>query len=294
MKNAVMLGFLALAFIFVSMSFATLNSKKPPKETLVKKEAPNAANPAANPTTNPTANPTSNPTSSINTPVVDNSISQVDSIPTSNYANPQLSYFYYIPQSVLQNKQARHPYLIMVPGLNGQGQDFANQTFKDFANREGFIIIAPSFVFDEKNWEGKTSYQYPSAWSGKAFNDIFNSFDSKQGMMPSRIYMLGFSAGAQFVARYALLYPDYVTACAVNAAGETDDPSKYQATKFYVAVGSQDEDDRKQAAQNFYTLAQKLGIDVTFKQYDNIGHQISDQEISDELAFFSKINAMDK
>jgi len=225
-------------------------------------------------------------------PVVDGSISRIDSITTSNYANPTLNYFYYIPQNVFKNKNERHPYLILIPGLGGQGQDFAIKPFRDFAKKEGFVIIAPSFVYDDKDHDNETSYQYPKTWSGQALNDILNSFDSKQGMMPSRIYMLGFSAGAQFASRYAMLYPDYVTACAFNAAGATDDPIKYQATKFYVAVGSLDEDVRKQTAQNFYSLAQKQGIDVTFKQYDNVGHAISDDEINDELAFFSRIKIM--
>lgn len=225
-------------------------------------------------------------------PVTDDAVSQIDSIPTNNYANPTLNYFYYIPQNVFKTKNERHPYLILVPGLSGRGEDFVSQTFKDFAKKEGFVIIAPSFIEDSKNWESKTSYQYPQAWSGQALNDILNSFDTKQNMRPLHIYMLGFSAGAQFVSRYAMLYPDYVTACAFNAAGGTDDPLKYQATKFYVAVGSQDEDVRKQNAQKFYTLARKQGIEVTFKIYDNLGHGLSADEINDELAFFTHVKMM--
>lgn len=292
-KNTVIFFIAAMIFIVASASFLGLKDEKK-KTSDVKTETPKQETPTPTTAGTTDANATNPSTPNTSTNTTDDSISQIDSITTSNYANLNLEYFYYIPQSVIQNKQQRHPYLIMVPGLNSRGQDFVTQPFKDFAKREGFVIIAPSFMEDVKNWASKTSYQYPAAWSGKALNDILNSFDSKQGMMPSRIYMLGFSAGAQFVSRYALLYPDYVTACAFNAAGGTDDPLKYQATKFYIAVGTQDGGDRKQIAQNFYNLAKQQGIDVTYKQYENVGHELSDQEINDELTFFSTINSMTK
>lgn len=279
-KNTIIIAILAFFFIIISVVFGTLNKDSEKKADLQKDKPQQATQQSPAPPVN------------TNQPVADNSLSGVDSITTNNYANQTLSYFYYIPQNVLQNKQARHPYLILVPGLNGQGQDFTTQPFKDFANQYGFVILAPSFAFDEKNLQNKTSYQYPAAWSGRAFNDILNSFDSKQGLLPSRIYMLGFSAGAQFVARYALLYPDYVTACAVNAAEEVDSPTKYQDTKFYIAVGSQDEAKIKQAAQGFYNLLQQQKIDATYKEYPNITNSISNQEISDELNFFNNINSM--
>lgn len=293
LKNMVIFFITAMIFLVGSVSFFGAKGEKK-KEPAIKKELANQppqaqANSQQN---NPQQDAaTQNQPLASNQPVPAGALSGNDSIATTNYANPQLNYFYYIPQSVLQNKGQRHPYLILVPGLGGQGQSFVTQTVTNFADSNGFVIIAPSFVFDEKNFVSRTSYQYPAAWSGKAFNDILNSFDSKQGMMPSNLYMLGFSAGAQFVLRYSLLYPNYVTASAINAAGEADNPTKYQATKFFIAVGSNDEADRKQTAQNFHKLALQQKIDATYREYPNIAHQISDAEISDELNFFSNINA---
>lgn len=284
-KNTLIVFGILFVFMIISPVFFQSGEKKkqgPPVKTSPKNETTQPDSTLQNPSQQPDANQ----------PVTVTTISGTDSVPTSNYANPQLNYFYYIPQSVLQNKQQRYPYLILVPKLGGQGQEFTSQAFKDFAEQQGFVIIAPSFIFDEKNFDRKTSYQYPAAWSGQALNDILNSFDEKQGLKPSRLYMLGFSAGAQFVLRYSLLYPDYVTACAVNAAGEADNPTKYQATKFYIAVGSKDIADRKQTAQNFYKAAQQQKIDATYKEYPNIAHQISDDEIKDELNFFNQINSI--
>ncbi len=284
-KNTIIIAILAFFLIIATAIFGELN-KEPEKKADIKKDNPQQTAPPQEPAQQTTTQPTD-----ANQPVANNALSGIDSITTSNYANQTLSYFYYIPQNVSQNKQTRHPYLILVPGLNGQGQDFTTQPFKDFADQNGFVILAPSFIEDTKNWESKTSYQYPAVWSGRALNDILNSFDTKQGLLPSRIYMLGFSAGAQFVSRYSLLYPDYVTACAINAAGGTDDPTKYQNTKFYIAVGSQDEAGRKQTAQSFYNLLIQQKIDATYKEYQNTAHVISAEEIQDELNFFNNINS---
>lgn len=220
--------------------------------------------------------------------VMASSISDTDFITTTNYANRQLEYYYYIPASIVNNYTKRVPYLIMVPGLSGKGEYLVTPQFKSFAEREGFVIIAPSFMEDSNNWESQTSYQYPQAWSGNALNNILRSFSSKHSLSPSCLYMFGFSAGAQFVSRYSQIYPDFVKACAFNAAGGTDYPCKYQATKFFVAIGTQDENVRKEVAQDFYSAAKQKGISVIYKQY-NVGHDLCDEEINDELEFFSRV-----
>lgn len=276
-KNTIIIAILAFFFIIISAIFGTLN-KEPEKKADLQKDKPQetAQQPA--------------PPTDANQPIADNSLNGFDSITTTNYANQTLSYFYYIPPSVLQNKQLRHPYLILVPGLNGQGQDFTTQQFKDFANQYGFVILAPSFTFDEKNSQSKTSYQYPATWSGKALNDILNSFMAKQELKPSRLYMLGFSTGAQFALRYSMLYPDYVTACVIVSAEDADMPTTYQATRFLVAVGAQDNQNIKQKSMDFYNAANAKKINIGYKEYNKTQNQLSNEEIQDALLLFEKIN----
>lgn len=217
------------------------------------------------------------------------SVSGIDFIYTQNYANPKLGYYYYIPKSIKKNKVQKAPFLIMVPGLSGNGQDFVTQPYKDFAQKKGFIIIAPSFMEDDKNWNSETSYQYPIAWSGKAFNNILSDFSTKQNIHPKGLYLFGISAGAQFAERYALLYPKDVTACFLCAPGGVTLPTTKQKTKFIISVGNKDENVRKQAAYKFYKTAKTLGINVKYKEY-NIGHGLSDKQIHDSIVFFRSAN----
>lgn len=86
--------------------------------------------------------------------------------------------------------------------------------FKEFAERERFVILAPSFTWDQANWNDGKSYQYPEAWSGAALVAILDRFQQARGISISKLYLFGFSAGAQFAVRFALLRPELCAACA--------------------------------------------------------------------------------
>ncbi len=77
-----------------------------------------------------------------------------DIVSTANYANRSLEYYYYIPERASKDSSASYPLMVMVPGLSGQGRALVNREVRDFAEKEQFIIIAPSFKFDEQNWGG--------------------------------------------------------------------------------------------------------------------------------------------
>jgi predicted esterase len=208
-----------------------------------------------------------------------------DSIATDNYANASLEYYYYIPQSVSASEQATHPVLIMVPGLSGRGKDFVSQEFKAFADREAFVIVAPSFMYDEANWDSQRSYQYPSAWSGQALWQIIKQVETKHEITTSQFYLFGFSAGAQFSLRFCLWWPKKCAACAAHAGGGTIIPDRRVDVSFFVTAGTQDPE-RLQKAQSFYQTGQSLGIDVSYKAY-TIGHALTSEQIEDSLQFFA-------
>lgn len=212
-------------------------------------------------------------------------ISGTGSVSTDNYANRTLQYYYSFPSNL---KYKTAPFLVMVPGLGGNGKDVVTPEMMDLSQNLGFVIIAPTFKEDSDNYETRTSYQYPAAWSGKALNSILNDFVSKQNVYSGGLYMYGFSAGAQFVERYSLLYPNYVTACVIHAAGSVTLPTSFQKTKFFISVGTQDENFRKETANDFYTQAKKLGIRVQYKQY-NYGHMIPAEQMDDSAEFFKNV-----
>lgn len=216
----------------------------------------------------------------------------ISSIETDNYANKVLEFYYYIPSKVLKEKDKAYPLLACIPYLSGRGEDFVLPTFKNFVEKEGFLIISPSFVFDEKNWENKSSYQYPSAWSGEAFLRIVEKVKKEFGLNISKFYLFGFSAGAQFSLRFALWKPELCSAVSAHAGGGTVMPDEFVNVKFFVSVG-RDDKKRIPIVEIFYKKAKELGIDVTYRQYSG-GHILPIYQIRDSLEFFKKVKEREK
>lgn len=213
----------------------------------------------------------------------------VDSINTRNYANTRLEFYYYIPSRVVVAKDSSHPVLVCIPGLSGSGRAFANATFKGFAEREGFIIVAPSFQWDEKNWATKTSYQYPSVWSGNALVAMIDRLRRQQGVSTSKFYLYGFSAGAQFALRFALARPGLCAASSAHASGGTVIVKSRIGVKFHVSVGRTDRP-RVPKAEAFRDSAKRCGVAVTYKLYPG-GHVRPREQIEDSFAFFSAVKS---
>jgi poly(3-hydroxybutyrate) depolymerase len=211
----------------------------------------------------------------------------IDAIQTENYANRRLEYYYYIPATVVKDKQTPHPILAMIPGLSGRGEQFASQEFKEFARQENLLIVAPSFVYDETNWANRQSYQYPAVWSGQALLAITNQIAAKHRVSISKMYLFGYSAGAQFALRFCLWRPELCVACAAHASGGTVIPEEKVNAKFFVTVGSQDST-RVDKAATFYASAQELGIYVVYKEY-NTDHTLTQAQIKDSLNFFRSV-----
>jgi poly(3-hydroxybutyrate) depolymerase/ribosomal protein S27E len=213
----------------------------------------------------------------------------LDFIETENPANRRLQFFYHIPPKVVKDKTPSYPVLVCIPGLSGSGRLFVRTAFKDFAEKEGFIIVAPSFMWDKANWQARKSYQYPSAWSGNALIAIIGKLRKKHGLRTSGLYLYGFSAGAQFALRFALWKPQLCVACAAHAAGGTVVPQHRVGVKFRVTVGKRDRS-RITMAEAFYASAKSRGINVTYVQYGG-GHTLPRGQIDDSLKFFKKVKS---
>jgi predicted esterase len=209
----------------------------------------------------------------------------IDSIPTDNYANLNLEYFYYLPAAAKENgEKDRLEVLVLVPGLNGRGDQFASSAWRQFAEENRLLLVSPSFQWDEKYFSQGASYQYPAAWSGDALLAIVRNIEAKQGIHTAGMYLFGFSAGAQYSLRFCIWRPDLCNACAAHASGGAVLPQQWSGTKFFVTVGT-DDTERISLARNFVQAAQQLGIDVEFREYKT-GHALTEDQIQDSMNFF--------
>lgn len=214
------------------------------------------------------------------------SIKVVDYIHTSNAANSTIKYMYYIPKGVVNSKD-KYPVIVYVPGLDGDGEEGLHSSIYDFAEENNIGILTPTFKFNEEDFNRNKAYQYPNAWSGKALIKMMKKA-KKNGLNYSKLYLMGFSAGAQFTSRFSLLYPKLVQACAFMASGGKVVPKRKTNVKYFVGIGTMDDSFRLDNAQNFYNKAKKLGISVEYRTYP-IGHEESEEEIKDILNFFKEV-----
>lgn len=190
--------------------------------------------------------------------------------------------------TILENKRKTYPLLVMIPWLSGRGDIFVTSECRKFAYEKKFVIVSPSFVWDEKNWDAERSYQYPKVWSGNVLLEIINKFKREHNIRVSKLYLFGFSAGAQFALRFCLWKPELCAACAAHGSGASIEPTRKVNVKFFVTCGTQDFG-RIENAKEFYDLAKKKKIGVVFKEY-NTGHSLTPAQIKDSLKFFERIH----
>lgn len=205
---------------------------------------------------------------------------------TPNFTNSTVKFMYYIPASLVNSKKS-FPVIVYVPGLDGDGETSVNQEFYELADSSGFGILTPTFKFNMDDFQQNKSYQYPSAWAGDALVDMLNMAKGR-GLNYSKIYLVGFSAGAQFSTRFSLFKPELVDACAIMASGARVIPRQANNVKYFVGIGTSDTEYRRENALLFANNARKLGMSVEYHQYP-IGHDMNEQEINDVVEFFKKI-----
>lgn len=129
---------------------------------------------------------------------------------------PEVRYFQVLPKKV----DAESPVVVVVHGISRGARELA-QTFSILANENGAVVIAP--LFDEVHFKG---YQRPgmqktaiTSRSDLALEAILHEVQENLGVDTKRFRLFGFSGGAQFSHRYALLCPERVMQLVVAAAG---------------------------------------------------------------------------
>lgn len=210
----------------------------------------------------------------------------VDYISTPNSTNSSVKFFYYIPVSLLAS-QTPYPVITWVPGLDGDGEESVPGELYDLADKKGYAILSPTFKFNENDFNQNKSYQYPQAWSGKALVDMLDKA-KEHGLNYSKLYMVGFSAGAQFSSRFSFMKPEMVDACALLGSGARVQPDRKTNVKYFIGIGTQDTEYRQQNAEIFYNAAQKLNIPIVYNKY-NIEHDTNEAEFNDVVEFFEKV-----
>ena len=199
-------------------------------------------------------------------------------------AGGKLSYFIFSP---FYDFTSPSPILVVIEGMHNPGQKIiSNDLWRKFCLDNGCALVVPEFHHDEEQWKNSQSFQYPQIWSGEALNRIFTKEAQRANLDKSRVFIFGFSAGAQFATRYALYAPKRTIAVAAHAAGSYTNPKEKIPTSFLISVGLQDTN-RIDGARQFVQSCQNFHIDAELVEVPNLGHGLNHSVLSQATKFLA-------
>lgn len=128
--------------------------------------------------------------------------------------DPRQTYFLYVPHRGGNNAKI----FVSVHGISRNADEHA-RLFAPFAERHGVVMIAPYFPagrFPDYQRLGRAG---KSERADLALQKIVDEVATLTGAQAHRLYLFGYSGGAQFAHRYMLAYPERVARVALGAAG---------------------------------------------------------------------------
>ncbi len=174
------------------------------------------------------------------------------------------AYYLYLPKDYIPTK--KWPLFIGVHGYMADGNQ-AMDLWRGFADPEGFILACPSF---------KDGYQRLEYATDNRMIDIIKELEKEFRIDEKKVFMAGFSGGAQFTHRFVLRHPEYINSAVILAAGSYDYPAnsaRAKHIKFLVGVGANDLE-RSEATKKFAEQLKNNGYQVKFEIFPNVGHEV--------------------
>jgi len=175
--------------------------------------------------------------------------------------DPEQEYFVYVPRDLDGEKTYR--IFVVAHGLGGNGSGALG--FTGFANEGNCIVVAPTF---------KGFYQIPATGAGKVMLEIIDEISEACKVYP-KVFVTGFSAGAQFAHRFALGNPEHVVGCAAHSPGRWTTPNPgARDVPFLVTCGEADAD-RINIAKTF--AGQLKDLDYRYAKaawFPGVGHSL--------------------
>lgn len=128
--------------------------------------------------------------------------------------NPRQKYFFYVPPSVGVGARV----LVIIHGASRKAREYIAR-FRGLGDRYGIVLVAPLFPRNRFRDYQRLGVTGRGERPDLVLHDILAEVGAVTSADVSRIYLFGYSAGAQFVHRYAMAYPDRTAAVAIGAAG---------------------------------------------------------------------------
>ncbi len=142
-----------------------------------------------------------------------------------------IPYYLYIPSRL----DPAAPPLVAVHGIS-RGADEHIAAFAPWAERSGRVLVAP--LFSESQCKRYQRVTQDRCQADRALFAALREVAEATGVEVDRVDLFGFSGGAQFAHRFALLHPERVARLAVSSAGWYTQPDPSEAYPYGLAPGT--------------------------------------------------------
>ncbi len=139
-------------------------------------------------------------------------------------------YYLYIPS----RRNPAAPPLVTVHGISRRADEHI-AAFAPWAERSGRVLVAP--LFSEHQCKRYQRVTQDRCQADRALFATLRDVAEATGIDVDRVDLFGFSGGAQFAHRFALLHPERVARLAVSSAGWYTQPDPGEAYPYGLAPG---------------------------------------------------------
>ena len=167
--------------------------------------------------------------------------------------------FLYLPEEI---DPAKTYWLVVgVHGYRGNGKGAAGLT--GWVKKADCIVVGPSFP---------DGYQLLGEDSDKQLLGIFTVLFKKYKLQ-RRMFIHGFSGGAQFAHRFTMKYPEAVIGCSAHSGGSWSSSVNPKARHIPFAVSCGEADtSRLEGAKRYFTMLGKGGFYFKARIWPGVGH----------------------
>lgn len=172
--------------------------------------------------------------------------------------------------------------MILFGGRNWKGDKTINSYhFNELADKYGLYLLSPSFK-DDDYWE-------PEKWSGQALLDAVKSIQDKYKIPEERkLFLYGYSAGAQCANLFMLWKPSLVEAWGAHACGVWGSaPGNSQIAPGLVTCGEED-NPRYELSRTFVMNSRESGALIIWRSYPE-AHALNKEALRLAELFFESV-----
>jgi predicted esterase len=152
-----------------------------------------------------------------------------------------------------------------------------------FANRDKYIMLCPQFF---------GGYALFMSDEDKNLISMMREVKDEFKYDPHKVFLVGFSTGAEFAQHFLFEHPGYIRAAAILAIANFREPpysGEGRETQYFIGVGTEDTL-RVEPTQRLYEQLKKNGYDAFYDQFDFVGHDLNDGVKNKVMEFLKTIN----